>query len=301
MSSPREIPSPGGDHSDPLDWARKSGGGDFLLREMQHELRRRRRRRISASAGLLGCLLVSLWFFGAGGGRTPPMTAESATATLLEVDRRQLPDGTVAELSVGAAMVADFDAKTRRVKVQGGEVLFHVRKDPARPFVVEAEGVAVRAVGTAFAVQVRAEGVDVLVTEGVVAVQRRSADVGLATLADVEVTVNAGSRATVDKGEPDRLPRVTKLTGEEINRALAWRIPRLQFRATGLAEVVSMFNAHAERLRQPLLALGDPSLASLPVSGTLRADDIDSLLRLLGAEFDIVAVWRDGRRVLERR
>jgi transmembrane sensor len=45
-----------------------------------------------------------------------------------------------------------------------------VTKDPVRPFIVMAAGVAVRAVGTAFNVKLDSTAVEVLVTEGMVAV-----------------------------------------------------------------------------------------------------------------------------------
>jgi transmembrane sensor len=59
--------------------------------------------------------------------------------------------------------------------------LFHVVKDPRRPFVVTAAGVAVRAVGTVFSVQFERDEVGVLVTEGRVAVETASRPAAPAT------------------------------------------------------------------------------------------------------------------------
>ncbi|MCX6941829.1 MAG: FecR domain-containing protein, partial [Verrucomicrobia bacterium] len=84
---------------------------------------------------------------------------------------RVLADGTVVELNGAAVIVADFTASERRVRLERGEAYFTVMKDPARPFIVTAAGVAVRAVGTAFNVRLADTAVEVLVTEGQVRLQ----------------------------------------------------------------------------------------------------------------------------------
>src|SRR3546814_9163491 len=58
----------------------------------------------------------------------------------------------------------------RRVILRRGEASFEVAHNVQRPFVVSAEGLDVRAVGTAFVVGIEDGGVEVTVEEGVVAV-----------------------------------------------------------------------------------------------------------------------------------
>src|SRR3546814_19282958 len=58
----------------------------------------------------------------------------------------------------------------RRVILRRGEASFEVAHNVQRPFVVSAEGLDVRAVGTAFVVGIEDGGVEVTVAEGVVAV-----------------------------------------------------------------------------------------------------------------------------------
>jgi ferric-dicitrate binding protein FerR (iron transport regulator) len=82
---------------------------------------------------------------------------------------------------------------------------------------------------------------------------------------------------------------------------LAWRVPRLKFAATPLAEVVAMFNAHAVAGRDSRLVLASDAPADARVSGMLRSDDVESLLRLLEAEFSISSEKRAGEIVLRRR
>jgi ferric-dicitrate binding protein FerR (iron transport regulator) len=72
-------------------------------------------------------------------------------------------------------------------------------------------------------------------------------------------------------------------SGERRER-LNWRVPLLEFSSTPLAEAIPMFNRHGRRR----LVL-DPTLGRLQLSGTLRADDTDSLFILLRNEFGIIA------------
>ena len=70
-------------------------------------------------------------------------------AAAVGYESRALDDGTVVELNGGAEIEVQFTAAERRLRLVRGEAHFQVAKNPLRPFVVEAGGVAVRAVGTA--------------------------------------------------------------------------------------------------------------------------------------------------------
>jgi transmembrane sensor len=83
-----------------------------------------------------------------------------------------LPDGSLVELKEGSRIAVDFSAEQRQVRLVG-EAHFQVARDAARPFVVNAQGVMVRAVGTAFSVRVDSDEVQVLVTHGSVHVLTR--------------------------------------------------------------------------------------------------------------------------------
>lgn len=65
-----------------------------------------------------------------------------------------LPDGTKVWLNAGSTLhyLPAFGAATREVKLQG-EAFFDVAKDTARPFVVHAEHLLIKALGTAFNVK----------------------------------------------------------------------------------------------------------------------------------------------------
>ena len=212
-------------------------------------------------------------------------------------ERLTLEDGSVVELNHGGKIETDFTADMRRVRLLRGEAHFTVTKNPARPFIVEANGVAVRAVGTAFYVRQAADAVEVLVTEGKVQVERPVAPVAASTLvvAPVPTALVAGERAIVDTTAPAAQPVVATVTPTEIARALSWQGVRLEFAELPLAEVVTEFNL---RNRQQLV-VGDVPTGRLRVGGSFRADNVDAFVRLLEASFGVSAQRRaDGALVL---
>ena len=100
-----------------------------------------------------------------------PRAFAATNATLIgEVRRIDLPDGSVLHLSTDSAVRVEFGASARRVALLRGEVSCEVAKNATWPFIVHAARVDVRAVGTAFDVQLRADSVELLVTEGRVSV-----------------------------------------------------------------------------------------------------------------------------------
>src|SRR5690606_28492859 len=95
------------------------------------------------------------------------------------------------------------------------EALFDVAKDPSRPFIVSVNGAEVRAVGTAFNIRLRADVVELTVTEGVAAVDGRPA-------ADAErppKRVEQGNGVVI---AADAVAEV-ELDPEVLRRRLAWR------------------------------------------------------------------------------
>ncbi len=218
----------------------------------------------------------------------PTLTAHGVNVTPLS-ERLTLADGSVVELNRGGRIEPAFTAGERRVRLVRGEAHFTVTKNPARPFVVEAGTVAVRAVGTAFDVLRAESSVEVLVTEGKVHVERPA----LAAPTPVE----KGERAVVDTRTGTAVPVVTRVTAAEIEQALTWEGVRLQFTEQPLSEVVAEFNL---RNRQQL-AVGDEETGRLRVSGNnFRADNVEGFVRLLEQSFGVTAERRDDGTIVLR-
>jgi len=259
------------------------------------------------AAGLAAAAALVLGFSTLWQMRAP---APVAAKSYLRVNERvALPDGSRVELKDGSKMVVQYSATERRVKLTGGEAQFSVWKDAARPFIVEAAGVEVRAVGTVFNVRLESNAVDVLVTEGRVGVAVASA-VPPTTANAQPSTPNSQHSTFVSAGERTTIPLapgstpvppppavVTRATPEEIHEALAWQAPRLQFFETPLAEAVAEFN----RLNRHQLVLGEPALGDLRIGGTFRPDNVEGFVRLLGTTLEIRAEAQGENRLVLRR
>lgn len=162
-----------------FDRAQQSGAAADILEGLATRARRRRQRRLQAATAA-AFVLCAAWFFPWGreaaprgeGSATPGLPA-GASQLANRNDVRRLPDGSVVELKPGAEIAVNYEAAARHVRLVKGEAFFRVAKDPARPFLVETNGIEVRAVGTAFSVQVQPGAIEVFVKEGAVDVGDR--------------------------------------------------------------------------------------------------------------------------------
>lgn len=217
--------------------------------------------------------------------------AEIAGAT--EPERRILSDGSAIDLNRGAVVTVDYAAGVRRVALLRGEALFTVAKDPARPFVVSAGGLDVRAVGTAFNVRLGHTSVDVLVTEGQVAVSTAST---VARRAEVP-RLSAGQRAKVAR-EGSAAPEIGDAAPDEIERLRAAQPQLLDFSAAPLAAAIAELN----RRNRVQFVLADPELAAMPVVASIRSDRIEGFAQFLAATPGVRVERRgEDKIVLSRR
>ncbi|MDQ5980020.1 MAG: transrane sensor, partial [Verrucomicrobiota bacterium] len=165
-------------------------------------------------------------------------------------------------------------------------------KDKTRPFIVQAGGMEVRAVGTAFNVRLEAHQLEVLVTEGVVKVEHPDGS------AEELPPLQMGKRAVLALQPGLQFPvEVDSVTQEEIKRDLAWQAPRLQFQETPLADAVAEFN----RLNRHQLVIVDLELGDRLIGGTFRPDNVEAFVRLLTETLGVRAEKTDDGRTLLRR
>ena len=214
--------------------------------------------------------------------RSGPVAAASASASaagaqLAPIEERTLEDGSTIRLNRGANLHVAFTPDERRVRLERGEADFAVAKDSARAFVVESGGVKIRAVGTAFNVRLTEQAIEVIVTEGIVAVARDDA-----SGAGVLSALSAGERAFVPRAATGA-PVVGQLSKEELDRRLAWQPRLLGFADESLSTIVKEFNRH----NPVVLRVADPALRELRLTVRFRSDNVSGFLRLLAADFDV--------------
>jgi transmembrane sensor len=281
-----------------LDGPRRAGLADWALHEIGGRLRRRQRRRWGGALGGLAALLLVglLWRSHHHPNGAPSL---SPTVVVSEPARQVLPDGSVVELKEGAAIAVDFSGPLRRVALQRGEALFQVAKNRQRPFVVEAAGWEVRAVGTEFSVAFGSDEVGVLVTEGRVAVNPAVAGQTAPALAPKPLAfLNAGHRLTMrTASDTIQVPAVLAVSASEMQERLAWLSTRLEFSNTPLAEAVALMNQHNRRQ----FVIEDPSLGGVRVSGFIRADNAEAFTRFLETGFEVQAERRGENEIVLRR
>lgn len=251
-----------------------------------------KRRWATAWRSLAAAAAFALAWVGWDSFRATRPTAETAVGAFQKLD---LSDGSVVQLNTDSAIKVHFTEHERRVELLRGEAHFDVAKNPARPFIVAANHVAVRAVGTAFNVRLREDAVDVLVTEGKVQVN----DVVKGDSLLMAKPEQAGPPLLV-QGERARVPllaptaenvplptaAISEVAAVEMQRALAWQERRLEFDDWPLADVVAEFN----RYNQTKLVIADRALETKRFSGTFRADAYEPFVRLLEENFGVASV-----------
>jgi transmembrane sensor len=290
-----------------FDEPRRTGAAPAMVRELAARRRRRGLRVRLGVTALAATAAAAAWVFLTWPATWPAAAPTVATnAVLLQPERRVLPDGSVVELNQGAEIEVAYRSAARDVRLLRGEAHFAVAKNPERPFVVTAGGVQARAVGTAFAVKLGSENVELLVTEGRVTVARLAAGPvpdqsgnGAPAPAAAPVLVSAGDLLVVPTSAgASRDPlQVQTLAAAEIEHRLEWREPCLEMSGTPLAEAVAWFNRDA-RLH---LSIDDPELAKLRMSGVFRAGNAEGFVRLLESNYGVRVERRGGGEVVLRR
>jgi len=258
-----------------LDLAREPGA-----RPLARPARPVSRRTLLAGAG--GAIAAAM--VGAG---VMILREERFSTGLGEVRRVPLGDGSAVAINTASAVEVAFRRTQRTVRLQQGEAWFQVAHDVQRPFVVEAGPVRVRAVGTAFSVRRRADGADVLVTEGVVEVWAEGANRPPARL-------KAGQGAFVDASAVVR-PAVAG--PEAVDRKLEWRYGKIDLAGETLGEAVADFNRYNDRK----LVIADPDIAGERLYGAFNTGGPDAFAAAVGASLGVEVEVRDSEIILGRR
>ncbi len=210
-------------------------------------------------------------------------------------ERREvtLADGSIVDLAPNSDVRVRLQAKRRLVSLDRGEALFHVAKNPNRPFIVSAENTRVRAVGTAFDVARRAGGVAVTVVEGRVSVTTQtSLAVGLkAGRAEtpIRLSLGANQQVVVFSSTGDATP-VRQVQGEA---EVAWATDQLDFDNESVAEVAGRFNLY----NHTQIRVWDQTLAARRVSGSFKATDPESFVAFIKSVAG-VTIMRQGDDVI---
>ncbi|HJS92479.1 MAG TPA: FecR domain-containing protein [Steroidobacteraceae bacterium] len=211
----------------------------------------------AAAAVLVVALGAALWL------AERPGTEVLATA-VGQQRHVTLADGSRITLNTNTLLTVNLSRARRVIDLRRGEAHFDVTHDAARPFVVHAGDTLIRDLGTQFEVRVHPDhDVDVLVNEGRVEVQ------------------GSGTARALSAGQQLLIAgphlKVMSVSSRQIDDDLAWRQGALVFEGEPLSQAIT----EVERYTRTRIVLSGPEVASLPISGRFRTDDVPGFLQAL--------------------
>jgi transmembrane sensor len=233
----------------------------LAIRERALANRRPRRewRRPLVAAALLGALLIGgvTWQRHA---NAPVALARAEERTLSTGIGQQasfrMADGSAITVNTGSILSVSETDTRRSTLIKQGEAFFEVAKNPRKPFVVEAEGVKVTALGTAFAVRDLGNGgVRVTLVHGRVRVDMPA----LAGHPTQSAILSPGTELLWQAGS-FHTARV------DVGRQLGWRQGMIVFDRTPLDQAVMEINRYSPQE----IIIASPVLARHPISGSFR-------------------------------
>lgn len=230
-----------------------------------------------------------------GGAEETEFATKPAVELIARIDVQRLEDGSKVEVNRGSVLEVNYTPTERRLRLVSGEAHFTVAKDRERPFIVEVDGVQVRALGTQFNVRIADDSVDVIVTEGVVDLATREPG-SSAMKQSEEPKLRVGDRAIVALAG-DQPIRLTKLTEVQIERELGWKPRLLDFDDAPLQSIIEEFN----KRNKVKIVLSDSSLEELRLSSAFWSDNVEGFVRLMESSFGMSAYWRGSSRIELRK
>lgn len=205
-----------------------------------------------------------------------------------------LEDNSVVEMNTESEIAVNFENSERIVTLLAGEVLFDVRRDDDRPFIVKTEDVEIRVYGTKFNVYRQADKTTVTVLEGNVTVlvgQAGTADAGaIARLPNVDdtmsISLSGGEQAIVDTA----VHSIRTVAVAHSEKYVAWTDRRLIFDNTPLVDIFSEFS----RYNDVRYRISSDSLAELRLTVVFEGYDLESLISYLEYVPHVTVFREDG-------
>jgi transmembrane sensor len=189
------------------------------------------------------------------------LTEKSFATQIGETRLVPLDDGSLVTLNTDSKIVVSYSEERRDIKLIHGEALFDVAKNKNRPFVVDADGTQVRAVGTSFSVSMLPDKpVEVFVREGIVELNRPGVSVA------PPVRLVANNRAIAPENAPIETGAVDPAV---LTRALSWRVGRLAFEGDSLKDAAAAFARYSDTR----IEIDDPIIANKTITGLFVSND----------------------------
>lgn len=229
---------------------------------------------LGLAAAIIVLVAASVWVF-----MPAPHSRILSTQNLVAVNT--LPDGSQVSLNqyASVAVQPEFDKKERRLKLVG-DAFFEVVKNPEKPFIVEAEEVEVKVLGTAFYVDSRQgqPNIEVIVQSGTVSV----------TAQDQGIILNAGETGVYERASR----QLRKQTNEDEN-FLAWKTDILVFDNEKLDIVVHALNRkfHAQ------IEMEITDVSNCFITATFENKSLEAIIKIIEKTLG-VSTRKEGARII---
>lgn len=195
-----------------------------------------------------------------------------------------LPDGSTAFLNKQSELVYSYDKKqkARKVKLKG-EAYFTVKHNAEQPFVIEADEILVRDIGTAFNLKAYPEKdtIEILVTEG---------EVQFYTLYDSGLNLKAGQRAIYSK----RNKMFYRIEKPDTN-ILAYKTKVFSFNNTDLKTVVALLN----EVYNSKIILANPKLFDCRLTANYKEDNPAIIAEVIAETMNLTLTRKGEELILD--
>ncbi|MGH8234749.1 MAG: FecR family protein [Rhodanobacteraceae bacterium] len=230
---------------------------------------RQRRALLAAVIASVAVMLVVAGFVGF------QLRAPVYQTSIGEIESVTLSDGTRVTLNADTRLRVFYRKHERRVRLEHGEAEFDDIENPQRPFLVQADGYQVRALGTIFDMYSAPKHLDVTLINGRVDVSRATSANGKP--ASARTVLSPGERLVI-RGNGQ-----TRIDHPSLEAISAWQRGQAVFNDVPLADAIAQIN----RYGGTPIRIADPALEQVRVSGVFPirdpgefADAISSLRHL---------------------
>ncbi len=191
-----------------------------------------------------------------------------------------LPDGSKVTLNKNAILSykKDFKGKLRSVKLEQGEVFFDVSPDKSKPFIIDADQVSIRVLGTSFNVKKNHDLTEVIVESGLVRV----------SLPNQQIELKKGEKVLIK--DSDKTLR-KELSSDQLYNY--YRTNTFVADNTPLWRMVEILN----EAYQSKIEIADPKLRDLTLNTTFRGESLDTILHIISETLRI-QVQKEGEKII---
>ncbi|MBX2913846.1 MAG: FecR domain-containing protein [Cyclobacteriaceae bacterium] len=195
-----------------------------------------------------------------------------------------LPDGSTAYLNKASELIYHYDTKTKSRKVKlKGEAYFSVKHDEAKPFLIEADDIRVRDIGTEFNLKAYPEKdtIEILVTEG---------EVQFYTLYDSGLYLKAGQRAIYSKRN-----KIFQRIEKPDTNILAYKTKVFSFNNTDLKSVVALLN----EVYNVKIVLANKKLFDCRLTANYKEDDPAIIAEVIAETMNLTLIRKGEELILD--